>query len=215
MDKQIILFDIDNTLFDVNTFFKKYLIPAVEKELGVSREKFEKVSQSYQESLIKGTEFDPEGWLKEAKKQLGEKAEKIKEIIYNPDFFVGSLFTEVIPMLNNLKDSYALGIYSEGVEEWQRKKIELSGINNYFEQKFISISPNKVSAAVIDWIPAGSIIVDDRIDIILELEKIDKVQPVWLNRKLEEVPPNTKVIKDLTGLLPMLERIRLENPPQN
>lgn len=215
MEKQIILFDIDNTLFDVNTFFNKYLIPVAQKDLGISKEEFEKVSQVYKESLEKGTEFNPEGWLIEAKKQLGDRAEGIIGLFNNPDFFVGSLFTEVIPILNDLKNDYVLGIFSEGVEEWQRKKIELSGINNYFEQEYVSISPNKVSDRVIEWIPAGAVIVDDRADFILELEKKDNIYPVWLNRELKEAPPNTKVIKDLTGLLPMLERIRLENPPQS
>jgi FMN phosphatase YigB (HAD superfamily) len=215
MEKQIILFDIDKTLFDVNTFFKKYLFPAIEKDLKISKEKLEKVSEIYKEGLGKATEFDPKGWLKVAKDEIGEKAKEIKDYIYNPDFFVGSLFPEVIPMLNNLKNDYVLGIYSEGVEEWQRTKIELSGINNYFEQEYVSISSDKLSDTVIEWLPMNAVIVDDREDIILELGKVDKIHQVWLNRQMKDAPPNTKVIKDLTGLLPMLERIRLENPPQN
>ncbi|NCN03946.1 MAG: HAD family hydrolase [Candidatus Pacebacteria bacterium] len=215
MEKQIIFFDIDNTLFDVNTFFNKYLIPASEKDLGISKEKFEKVSQVYKESLEKGTEFNPEGWLAEAKRQLGKKADGISELFSNPDFFVGSLFAEVIPILSDLKNDYVLGIFSEGLEEWQRKKIELSGINNYFEQKYISISSDKVSEKVLSLIPLGALIVDDRAEIVLELGKRDGIHPILLNRKFKDAPPNTKVIKDLTGLLPMLERIRLESPPQS
>ncbi|MDH5533070.1 MAG: HAD family hydrolase [Candidatus Pacebacteria bacterium] len=212
MEKQIILFDIDKTLFDVDTFFNKNLWPAVEKDLGISRAKLDKVSEVYKESISKGTEFDPKGWLKEAKKQLGERAKGIEELFYNPDFFTSSLFPEVIPTLNNLRDDFILGVYSEGVDEWQRKKLELGGINNYFDQQYVSISSNKVSEMVLGWIPQKAVIIDDREDFILELAKLDKVYPIWINRTAKEALPNTMMITSLTQLLAMLERIRLENP---
>lgn len=212
MEKQIILFDIDNTLFDVNTFFSKNVWPAVEKDLKISKAKLDKVSEIYGKTLSKNTEFDPKGWLKVARKELGEKANEIKDYIYNPDFFVKSLFNEVIPALNELKEDYILGIYSEGIEEWQRKKIELSGLNNYFEQKYIIINPNKVSEQVLESIPKRATVVDDRSDVVLDLETVDDIYPVWLNRTEKQSLPNTKEIKTLTGLLPMMERIRLENP---
>lgn len=215
MEKQIILFDIDSTLFDVDTYFTKNLNPALENELGISQASLEKIEKAYKDTLEKSTQFDPEGWIKEAKKQLGDKAKNIADYVYKADFFVNSLYPEVIPLLNNLKNDYLLGIYSEGNFEWQNKKIELSGIKNYFEHKYISISDDKVSDSVLEWIPQNSVIVDDREDFILELEKLDKVSPVWLNRKMKEVPPNTKAIKDLLGLMPMLARIRLESSPQS
>lgn len=212
MEKQIILLDIDKTLFDVNAFFSKNVWPAVEEDLKISRAKLDKVSKIYQGTLSKNTEFDPKGWMSVARKELGDKANDIKDYIYNPDFFVDSLFNEVIPALNELKEDYTLGIYSEGIEEWQRKKIELSGLNNYFEQKYIIISPNKVSEIVMGSIPKGSTIVDDRSDVVLDLQTVDDIYPVWLNRTEKQPLPNTKEIKTLTGLLPMMERIRLENP---
>lgn len=215
MEKQIILFDIDSTLFDVDAYFTKNLNPALEKDLNISKEALKKVEKSYKETLEKATQFDPEEWIKEAKKQLGEKAKDIANYVYHPDFFVNSLYPEVIPVLNNLKNEYVLGIYSEGNFEWQSKKIELGGIKNYFVQKYISISSDKVSDSVLEWIPRNCIILDDREDFVLELEKLDKVTPIWVNRKMKEVPPNTKAIKDLFGLMPMLTRIRLEAPLQS
>jgi hypothetical protein len=215
MEKQIILFDIDKTLFDVNTYFSKNVWPAVEKDLKISKDQLDKVSEIYQETLSKSTEFDPEGWLRVAKKELGEKSKGIRDYIYNSDYFVKSLFNEVIPVLDELKEDYTLGIYSEGIDEWQRKKLEFSGINNYFEQKYMFIGPNKVSVVFLENLPRESIIIDDRSDFILELQKLDYVYPVWLNRTEKESLPNTKEVKDLTGLLPMMARIRLENPPQN
>jgi phosphoglycolate phosphatase-like HAD superfamily hydrolase len=212
MEKQIILFDIDKTLFDVNAFFSKNVWPAVEKDLKISKSKLDKVSEIYQKTLTKNTEFDPKGWMSVARKELGDMANDIKDYIYNPDFFVDSIFNEVIPALNELKEDFILGIYSEGIEEWQRKKMELSGLNNYFEQKYIIISPDKVSQQVLETIPKGVIVVDDRSDIILDLQTVDGIYPVWLNRTEKQSLPNTKEIKNLTGLLPMMERIRLENP---
>jgi FMN phosphatase YigB (HAD superfamily) len=214
MEKQIILFDIDKTLFDVHTFFNTYVWPSVEKDLSISRVVIDDISATYQKTLTKKTEFHPEGWLQVAEEILGEKTEQVRPYFYNPDYFVGSLFTEVIPTLNSLREVAVLGIYSEGVLEWQTKKIELSGINNYFEQKYISISEDKVSDSVLEWIPNKSVIVDDREDFILELAKLEKVSAVWVNREDKETLPNTMVITNLTQLLPMLERIRREYLPQ-
>lgn len=215
MEKQIILFDIDKTLFDVETFFNNNLWPVVEKDLGISRSVLDKISQEYQKTLSKNTQFHPEGWLEVARQEIGEKVDQINELFHNSDFFVKSLFPEVIPMLNELKEDYILGIYSEGVEKWQREKLQFSGINNYFEQKYIFISPDKISVGVLEKLPKGSIVVDDKEDFILELKKLKDIYPVWLNRTGKESIQGVREVRDLTTLLPMIDRIKLENSPQS
>jgi len=210
MEKQLILLDFDKTLFDVRTFFEDQLFPALEKEFGVNRETLEDISKEYRETLSKSTQFNPQGWVEVAKKHFEIDVQRYFDILYTPEFFSASVYPEVIPTLTELSHDHLLGIYSEGVEEWQRKKIELSGLFNYFDQSLITVKEDKVSDLVIDNIPVGAIVVDDKIEVIAALKRREGIYPVWINRAGTQGMPNLREIRDLSQLLRMAEKIRGE-----
>lgn len=210
MEKQLILLDFDKTLFDIRTFFEDHLFPALEREFKLSRETFEDISKEYRETLSKSTQFNPSGWIEIAKRHFEIDVQRYLDILYTPEFFSASVYHEVIPTLTELSHDHVLGIYSEGVEEWQRKKIELSGLFNYFDQSLVTIKEDKVSDLVIDNIPVGAIVVDDKIEVIAALKRREGIYPVWINRAGVQGMPNLREIRDLSQLLRMAEKIRGE-----
>lgn len=210
MEKQLILLDFDKTLFDVKTFFEVYLFPALEKEFQINRETFEDISKEYRENLTKSTQFSPLGWVEVAKSHFDINVEVFLSILDTPEFYVKSLYPEVIPTLTELSHDYVLGIYSEAVKEWQMKKISLSGIINYFDQNLIILSEDKTSDLVIDSIPARAIVVDDKIEVVAALKRREGIYPVWLNRAGVQGIPSLREIRDLSQLLRMAEKIRGE-----
>lgn len=208
MDKQLILLDFDKTLFDIKSFFEKYFFPALGREFGVSEETLSDISKDYRGTLTKSTQFDPEGWIKIASSRLNIDPNEIRTLLFTPTFFERSLFPEVIPTLIELSHDNVLGIYSEAVYEWQMKKIELSGLINYFEQRFISISEDKVSDIVIDQIPVKAIVVDDRLEVIAALKRRKGIYPVWLNRQGLQGMPSVMEIRDLSQILRVAEQVK-------
>ncbi len=210
MEKQLILLDFDKTLFNVKTFFEDFLFPALEREFNINRETFEDISKEYRESLTKSTQFNPSGWVEVAKRHFDIDPEAYFSILNTPEFYAKSLYPEVIPTLAELSHDYVLGIYSEAVKEWQIKKISLSGIINYFDQNLIMIREDKVSDLVIDNIPAGAIVVDDKMEVIAALKRKVGIYPIWINRAGIQGIPSLREIRDLSQLLRMAEKIRGE-----
>lgn len=208
MDKQLILFDFDKTLFDIKFFFEKQLFPALEREFSVSQSTLDKISKEYKETLTKSTQFDPEEWMKVAGRHFEFEPDHFREVLLSPVFFEKSVYPEVIPTLIELSHDNVLGIYSEAVYEWQIKKVELSGLKNYFDQNFISISADKVSDLVIDQIPIGTIVVDDKLEVVAALKRREGIFPIWLNRLGLQGIPNLREIRDLSQLLRMSEQIK-------
>lgn len=210
MEKQIILFDIDGTLFDGATYIEKYLFPALEKEFGIQVSSLRTSTQNYQKTLTKNTDFDPEAWIGEMVAEYRFETEKLRSYVYNLNYFFGSIFPEVKPTLQELTQTFSLGIYSEGVIDWQNKKIDYMGIRNYFEQDLTFISRDKVSASLLENLPSGAFIIDDKMKYVVALSNYDNLHPIWLNRESETSTLPVPQIKDLTQLLGKIAAIKRE-----
>lgn len=211
MEKQLILFDFDKTLFNIKSYFADQLFPAAERELKMSGNVLENISKDYRETLTRSTQFDPEGWLEVAKRHGQFDVESFRELMTRPEFFQRAVFPEVFPSLTQLSQTYVLGIYSEANYNWQMKKLELSGLINYFDQKYISISNDKTSDEVIADLPVGAIVIDDKLEVIAALKRREEVHPIWINRRGLQGLTNVHEIRDLTQLARVVEEIIREN----
>lgn len=211
MEKQLILFDFDKTLFNIKSYFEDQLFPAAERELKISGNVLENISKDYRETLTRSTQFDPEGWLAVAKRHGQFDIEYFRELMSRPEFFQKAVFPEVFPSLTQLSQTYVLGIYSEAVYEWQMKKLTLSGLINYFDQNYISISADKVSDEVIDGLPVGAIVIDDKLEVIAALKRREEIHPIWINRLGIQGLTNVHEIRDLTQVARVVGEIIREN----
>lgn len=206
MQKQIILFDIDKTLFDGHLMFEKFLVPSLIKELGFDEKNIIQVQEEYKKTLEKHTDFNPEEFIYFLAKSKGIDSQPIFDIFYTPEFFSKSIFPEVKPILDELGENYILGIFSEGLKSWQSKKLDNMGIKNYFEQNLVFIERRKTASAVLRTLPEKAIIVDDNVDVIADLLNFGRVRPIWINRVSKPIIEGVREIKNLTELPAFLEK---------
>lgn len=200
--ERIMLFDIDKTIFDTKTSGEK-----LSKNIGLvcrkTSEEIKRINGEYKRGLDSTTDFNSDGFLKEVSKQTEANMEELNEALFNPDNFV--LYPETLIILKKLQEKgYSLGTYSEGVLEWQMKKLTLTRIIDYFDPSLIFIERRKLSPETIAKIPNGVTLVDDKKEVI---EKLKQVRPdlrlMWINRKDEDKleTPQLTTIKTLGGLL--------------
>lgn len=96
----------------------------------------------------------------------------------------------------------AVGIFSEGVPEWQMKKLVLTGAIDYLDQALIFIERRKLASEAIEKIPNGVVLIDDKKEVIKALRlQMPDLELIWINRKNEEEMDGVKTIRNLTELL--------------
>ena len=194
---EILLFDIDGTLFD-SYKFKSLILKYLSRGLGLKEEIIRQGLSEYYRTLETSTDFYPDDFL-------NYFYEKYKTLKYldgfmwkNKDIYKDCLFPDVIPALKKLSDNKILGIYSQGFKDFQINKLKKTGIIKYFNKKYIFIERRKLSDKVLLKIPKNSIIVEDKIEIVERLNKT--YNPIWLNRKSKRQYKNMKIFFSLTDL---------------
>lgn len=203
----IILFDIDRTLFDTSRF-----VSAVEasllKFLQLPEEKLKNIGAKYSQSLVKNTDFDPEEYLKHLVNHLKISHQKniyqeLHNIYFSVAGFSHSLYPDVIPTLHRLKESAALGIYSEGNQKFQTAKLIKSGLMDLFDSRHIYIFRRKTELPTLSRLPDHVIIVDDNQSVIDELfaQQVRQITPIWLNRLDSSRHHFARTIHSLTELI--------------
>jgi len=159
-------------------------------------EEIEKINSDYKLGLKSSTDFDPNEFLTLVSKKTEIDFEILNQTVFQPQNFV--LYPETKEKLNkSLNEGYSLGIFSEGVSEWQMKKLILTGIIDYFDPSLILIEKRKLSAESINKIPNGATIVDDKKEVIEKLHPLKKFKLFWLNRVNSDEFPGVKTIKSL------------------
>lgn len=197
--KKIIYFDIDNTLINTRILARLFY-EKMAKETGLSIEKIIEIQKNYASGLESHTDFYPNDLIEHIGKTIGGKSFNFKNIFDNETFYKQALFSETIEILKELKNDYLLGIYSEGFEDYQTRKLILSGIIDYFNKDLMIIKRRKLENNSVSEIKNGSIVVDDNKEVIEALNKFDNFGTVWINRKNETMVEDVKAIENLFDL---------------
>ena len=200
MNKKIILFDWDDTLFN-KAEYKKKLRGNLAKICEVSEEEIFEFEQKYFDNLVRSGDFEINDFVKSFGQKFGKK---IKLENFDSDklgIYSKALFPDSISTLNNLKNKFKLGIYSQGFIDLQKIKIESSGIKNYFDEQLIYINRNKLDPEFIKKLPEEVIVVDDKKEVIETLKKIGKFKLIWINRNNDEAIEGVTTIKNLNELV--------------
>lgn len=147
MRKKFILLDIDNTLYDSSSFRKKLF----EKVIAVLQ-KTEcndpvKLCEDIYSDLIreKGL-FFPEDFIDTLQKYFQGKAmpkKELMEAMYDEEIASSFLYDETHDIVKEFEKIGELGIFSQGVERFQRLK--LKQIAHLFADHHIHIVPSKLS----------------------------------------------------------------------
>lgn len=125
-----IIFDYDHTLFDM-TSMHDAIYEAME-ELGISRQTYQDVYNAETHWKM----FTVKGISQRLEKSTGTKfaqiASSFENISEDSELFV---YDDVHEACKSLKDQgHDLLLLSWGDEGWQKKKIENSGVSNYFDE---------------------------------------------------------------------------------
>jgi len=206
MEKDLILIDIDDTIFSKDKFIRN-LSENLANVYQVQREEILELEKKYVASLAKSGDFRIDNFLEYLGENFNKRIELDDFVSDNLGIYSTSLFTNTVAALDKLKNNFRLGIYSQGFTDIQEIKIRSSGIKDFFDEKFIYIDRNKLDPVFVSKLPDGAIIVDDKKEVVEKLKTLNRFNIVWINRKDDDQIDGVITIKNLEELL----IINLEN----
>lgn len=169
--ENVILFDIDRTLFDTDSY-KEFVYETLASYATLLEKEAVKRDMRivYQRLRSPLGSFDPWGFIKELSEnvQFSVDEEKLLELIAHPDLFDKFIYPEakrVLEILDN--NNITLGIFSNGHPEFQRAKI--GSVIEFFNDDHIYIYPYKKDkiGSIIENFPDSKVyIIDDLVEIL-------------------------------------------------
>ncbi len=124
------------------------------------------------------------------------------------------LYPEVMDVLTNLSRIAILGIFSEGNQELQNKKLEETRIDHFFSKDHIHIMPLKQEVKEISdkYHDARIFLVDDKLLALRLMKKaLANIKTIWIKRgeyakKISSLPDFTPdaSLDNLSGLIPLV-----------
>lgn len=198
--KGIILFDIDYTLIDTDVIKKNvltYLCTNFEVDINTAVA----TRNAYLHGLDSSSDLDHSELIKHFSKKFDQKLKVSRKDIYKSSVvFANTTYADVRPALNKLSSRCRLGIYSEGFMKFQRAKLEMNGLIDFFDPELMFIKRRKLDPEVVSSLPSGSIVVDDKLSVVETLQSAKQLNPIWLNRFAEKETPPYKTISSLKFL---------------
>lgn len=140
MKNKIILFDIDGTLFDSNSFLNDFCREA-SNQFSLRQTDSEEIKNIYAESK-KDDYFRPSDFLKKLSiKFTLIDPDLVKKIFWNVDLFVKNVYKDT-SVIENLANFAVIGIFSKGDVKFQKQKI--FSFKQFLDDDNIYIFPNKI-----------------------------------------------------------------------
>ena len=197
--QNLVLFDIDGVLFDTE-HFGKLLRSRFVKILGIDEEELISANADYYSKLSERTDFDPRGITAYLSERFGKDVVSLDLVFWKEEhLYQESLFPETLEVLEKLKGQKTLGIFSQGNEELQNRKLDAARLRDYFSPEYVFIHKRKLSDDAIELLPREATFVDNKHDVVEALQKF--VDVIWINRKSEESDPKIKTIHSLQELI--------------
>lgn len=195
----LILFDIDGTLFDPEKFGR--LIRAeFTKILKIEEEELIRANADYYAALETTTDFNPREIVSFLATRFKVSRDPLDQIFWeNDEIYSGALYHEADHVLKKLSEKNTLGIFSQGNEELQARKLKGTGIKKYFRDENVYIYSRKLTDEAIELLPRDATVIDNHHDVAITLKKF--VNVVWINRKSEESDPQVRTIHSLEELV--------------
>ncbi len=195
----MIFLDIDGTLFNPE-LFGKLIRDRFVNILNTSEEELMKVIADYYANLETTTDFNPREITVFIAQRYGSERDQLDAVFWEDnDIYRSSLYPEVESTLGILSKNEKLGIFSQGNEDLQRRKLIATGIVKYIDPEEIIIHRRKTSDEVLALLPHDAVVVDDNHDVAITLAPL--TQSIWINRRSDENDSKVKTIHALNELL--------------
>ncbi len=197
-----ILFDLDGTILDFNMGEKDAFIKTINNffDYKVKEEDIKKFSElneyyfnEYKNKKMERKEFHFNRF-NEILKYLGLKNDPVELNKYYVESlkYEAIIFDDVIEILDYLSNKYQLFIASNGMIEVQNKRLEISGLKNYFKKIYVSedIGFNKPDIEFFNYIfndlndfnKDNYIIIGDRLDSDILGAINSNIHNIYVNR---------------------------------
>lgn len=229
MGVSVVLFDFDDTLIHTQELFKKYMdefIQAVSDETGLPANIVRDDLERLNDEQYKKQGVNPERWLDVVYRMMSEKSDygnspinnlSVLKNIYTDEPRLKSGVVAILEILKRVDIRMALVTHAN--EEWTWRKLESTGIADYFE--VIKIVDENKHKGVVDWmevvgdmkvLPSECLVLGDSLggDIIPGAEIGAKT--MWLHRgstwsmyRTGQVPESTLHLDEPNQLLSALE----------
>lgn len=202
--KQTILFDIDRTIFSTSKF-KENILKHFAQALNETEEKIAEAVKEYDATLPSRDHVHPNDMASHIAKKFGKNEKELQDGFWKAThIFSNSMFDDTIHALEKLSKTHRLGVFSQGIDDYQMAKLVSGNIHHFFDKNLIFISRNKTHPDVLSKIPSGSIVLDDKAEVLDNLLKMHR--PVWLNRLTEDKHPVHPTVHNLHEFLKMFEK---------
>lgn len=200
-NKKVALFDIDYTLFDLDTFRKK-LYGNISKALKQDRKKIERIGRRiYGEIRKKYGYFNPNEFVRDLKNNLEIDIDQnvLEQSIWDERSFRTSIYKETVDVLSSLEKKMIVGIFSKGHDRFQRAKLKT--ISQFLQNKHVYIVVDKYRSLpelIKKYKKHKLYLVDDELDVLHSASKLRKdVFTIWVKRGRYAV-----VQKPISGFAP-------------
>lgn len=195
----LILFDLDNTLFNSNRFIELIRVNLAVLT-GSNDIILKRLEEKYRKQSIK-LSFNPLHYSEFIGREFNVTPSKLfQQFTSQKQLYIESLFTKTISILGLLRaKGFQAGIFSEGNLDFQRMKIDNSGIGSYIDANLIYLYENKLALSSIKSLPVNAIVIDDNPKVIYKLNK-QGIRVIWINRFSNKKHPSVPTIFSLNEL---------------
>ncbi len=218
--KNIILFDIDYTLFNAQHFRDSFMQLLANRIPNNNKDALLKILQeAYEEDKITTRFFDPKTFLTLLENRIPHLSDKslLEKAIMNEALLEEALYTETKEVLSALAKykNTTLGIFSWGNIPVQKAKIK--NLSDYLHQDHIHIVEFDKKNALPDILGRYSdwavYLIDDYQDVLVEAKKIlPSIHTIWIKRpeiegereEFDYFVPDS-IIRSLSEVIPYFE----------
>lgn len=215
MDKPIVFFDIDYTLFNTARFREK-LFQSVAKVLGIDTADVMRLHERVLEDLaVSRGFFDPNMYAKLMAKEIADEGKEkiILHAIQQEGIFLDNYYEETKEVLKKIASHATIGVFSKGETAFQKRK--LKDIEQFFlvQHIHITIDKHKSLPGLLDAYPEQTLyFIDDALDVLHRAKMLRKsVLVVWVKRgkyaqkqpPIEGFTPDA-IIENLRELIPFV-----------
>jgi len=204
--KQLIMFDFDRTLIDTD-LLKQEQYKRVAVLAGKEARDIEFAMKSYISSIDNHLDFSLSEFANFLYSSFGiDPGAVIKVYINCASYIRRFIYPEIYLTLAILVNhGMQLGIFSEAEPEYQTQKIYASGVMDYIDPTFLRVYKRKLRLKNLKELPDNTYIIDDGRHIVEKIEESSlNLQPIWCNRKTDDVHPKITTIHTLDELVPLV-----------
>lgn len=185
--KKLILFDIDNTIFDSLSFRKDvFQKVSIALHLAGTKKTLEEIEKIVDDLIEKYGFFDPEMFVQLLKHLSQKDKKKIKEVFMDTKNMKAFLYEEIVGLIEKFAKLGEIGILSQGETTYQLRKF--ASISHHFHPQRIHISLDKkaqMSEIFSKYNDYKTYYVDDLLSMLSTAKKIrPDVVTIWSKRGL-------------------------------